>query len=395
MSPLITPGSGGRDRRPELLPAEILPLFDDRFVHTCDLYEEFIFRLALQVFRATGLEPHAAEPVDMASLAERAQLDPVVSRTPLDWLLRTLAARGLLESRGEPSRYRVVAPLPSLDPDEPLAAQRAHDPSALPAYRIAAVAAEHYPAFLRGQVTGEQILSSPESIDLWSDYFANSNSLYAINNAIGALAVSAWVGDRPLSILELGGGLASGAIALLDQLERSGRLGMVQRYLFTDVAPLFLRRGQRALAARFAPTSFLAARRLDMNAGFADQGVAPSSVDLVYAVNTLHVAHSLQRTLEEIRSSLKPGGQLIISECVRPLPEDAVHVEFVFNLLEPFRAPRLDPDLRPTPGFLTPEHWLASLEAAGFGAVRFLPDVRRIRAVYPSFVVGAIGATRG
>jgi SAM-dependent methyltransferase len=116
-------------------------------------------------------------------------------------------------------------------------------------------------------------------------------------------------------------------------------------------------------------------------------------VSAVYAVNTLHVAHDLDATLGEIRESLVPGGQVIVSECIRPSPDHTNYAEFVFNLMETFRAPRLDPRYRPNGGFLTPEQWHGALEAAGFAKVRFVPDIRRVREEVADFSVAAIGAT--
>jgi SAM-dependent methyltransferase len=133
---------------------------------------------------------------------------------------------------------------------------------------------------------------------------------------------------------------------------------------------------------------------LDMNRSFAEQAVAPESVSIVYAVNTLHVAHDLGFTLGEIRRTLEPGGQLIVSECVRPWPADTLYPEFIFNLLQTFRSPSLHPSYRPNGGFLTPEQWTGALEAAGFRDVRLLPDVTRIRDEFSGFYAAAIGATR-
>ena len=131
-----------------------------------------------------------------------------------------------------------------------------------------------------------------------------------------------------------------------------------------------------------------------MNRPFAEQGVRPSSLSMVYAVNALHVAHDLGFTLGEVRCALEPGGQLIASECVRPHPWQTIYAEFIFNLMETFRAPRLHPVYRPAGGFLTAEQWRGAIEAAGFGDVRFLPDILRIREEVPDFFAAAIGATR-
>jgi len=69
-----------------------------------------------------------------------------------------------------------------------------------------------------------------------------------------------------------------------------------------------------------------------------------------------------------------------------------VYAEFIFNLMETFRSPRLDPAYRPGGGFLTPEQWKAAVEATGFSDARFLPDLRKILAEVPEFVVAALVA---
>jgi SAM-dependent methyltransferase len=168
---------------------------------------------------------------------------------------------------------------------------------------------------------------------------------------------------------------------------------LLASYRFTELAPSFLRRGQRTLAARFpaAPLSF---SRLDMDRPFAEAGVEQESCALVYGVNTLHVARDLEFTLAEVRRSLAPGGALVISECVRPFAERPVYVEFLFNLLESFQAPTLVDPWRPHGGFLAPGQWTAALEACGFREVVVTPHLGRIREICPQFVVAAIAAVR-
>jgi SAM-dependent methyltransferase len=114
----------------------------------------------------------------------------------------------------------------------------------------------------------------------------------------------------------------------------------------------------------------------------------------VHAVNALHVAHDLAFTLGQIREALRPGGALVIAECIRPFLGQPVYTEFVFNLLEAFQQPLLVPEWRPNGGFLTPEQWTAALHENGFRDVRWLPDIPLIRDAYPAFVVAAIVARR-
>jgi len=154
----------------------------------------------------------------------------------------------------------------------------------------------------------------------------------------------------------------------------------------------FLRRGEQTLRDRYPALAGLSFGALDMNQGFGEQGVAPASVSVVYAVNTLHAARDLGFTLGEVHRALSPGGRLVISECVPP-PEP-IYADFVFNLAEAFRSPRLDPRHRPRGGFLGLEDWTAVLGAAGFEDVRVLPDVASIRVEVSDFSVAAIGGLR-
>jgi SAM-dependent methyltransferase len=378
------------------LPPSLVPVFDARFARSSALYDEFVYRLSLRVFCETGLGQVVGEWGNAEEIVGRAGLDPRRAAVPVSWLLRHLSRRGILarqETLHGP-RFRAEQGIGGLDPAPIEAEQRQHDPACLPSYVLAETAAREYPAFLHGGPTGEQILFAPTRLPLWTSYFSNEHVLYAVNNRVGAVAVETWMPRRAGAILELGGGLASGAAALLERLSSAGRRGDIQMYRFTELVPAFLRRGQRLLEERFSNGPPMTFAPLDMNRPFGEQGVSPESVAIVYAVNTLHVAHDLAFTLGEVRRVLEPGGQVIVSECVRPWPADTLYPEFVFNLLETFRSPCLHSAYRPNGGFLTPEQWTGALEAAGFRDVRVLPDIMRIRKEFPGFYVAALGATR-
>lgn len=379
------------------LPRSLRPLFGGSFLRSWDLYDEFVYRLTLRVFEDAGLAAATLEPGSTSEVAARAGLDPRQALIPLDWILRLLATRHILEGRpaAEGTRWRRrPEPLPAL-PSDPIREEQAGlDPSWLPSYTLAETVARDYVRFLRGEIAGEEILFSPARFRLWIDYFSNANGLYAVNNRVGAIAVTEWLPGPGATILELGGGLASAACALLEELGAAGRLGGLGAYHFTELVPAFLRRGQQALQARFPELPGLTFATLDMNRPFESQGVVPGSRSVVYAVNTLHVARDLDFTLGECRAALAPGGRLIASECVRMQPGQPLNVEFVFNLMATFRSRRPDAPGQPPAGFLLPEQWKAALEAAGFTDVRFLPDVLTFSERFPRFHAAAIGATR-
>jgi SAM-dependent methyltransferase len=385
-----------RDEREALLPPPLLPLFDARFVDSCDLLEEYTGRLATGVFRSIGLEAACREEASVEQAVARAGLAAEVATVPVGWVLATMAARRCVArstAADGSARYRLEQPLPQLETEEILQAQVALDPRCLPSYRIAELAAAHYPAVLRGQLSGEQALFGPEGVSAWVKYFSNANPLYAISNAVGAIAAAQALPAGHGTILEIGAGLGSGAEALLDRLAVVGRQGQIADYRFTEVSPLFLKRAQRTLTARYPQVPFSFAT-LNIDGPLSTGGVAPGSCSLVYGVNVLHVARDLAATLAQLRAALSGDGVLVMAECVRPFTAVPLHLELVFNLLGSFRDAVRVPGWRPNGGFLSPEQWTAAFQANGFEAVELYPDITAIRDAYPAFMVAAIVARR-
>jgi SAM-dependent methyltransferase len=375
------------------LPPAMRPLFDGVFLRSWDLYDEFVYRLALRVFLEAGLDETVREPATTAEIVTRAGFEAGRAHIPLDWILHQLAERKVLEARGDGWAHG-PEPMVALDPEPIRAEQTELNATWLPAYVLAETVARDYGRFLRGEISGEDVLFSPARFRMWIEYFSNANGLYAVNNRVGAIAVEEWLPRPDGVVLELGGGLASAACAVLERLEATGKLGALGEYRFTELVPAFLRRGQQTLQTRFPGLGALRFGALDMNRPFEAQGVAPGSVSVVYAVNTLHVASDLAFTLSEIARALEPGGRLVASECVRMLPGQALNAEFIFNLMATFRSRRPDTPGQPPAGFLLPSEWTAILAAAGFGDIRFLPDVTTFSTRFPRFHVAAIGARR-
>ena len=383
-----------RAARDLLLPREVAPLFDERFVRSSELIEEYVARSALEVARSIGLDAACEQVGSVDEVLARAGLSPHIARVPVAWLCETLARRGWLGRAGpvdDAARYRLERALPRLEPGEICERQQAHDARAIPSFRIVALAVEAYPAVLRGEMTGEEALFSRRNIAAWYEYFSNGNPLYAVNNALHALALRRCLRPDHDAVLEIGAGLGSASEAFLESLGKDG--AALSRYHVTDISPQFLRRSKETLGGRF-PSVPLSFGWLDIDQPLLPQGVQPASYSLVHGVNVLHVARDLAKSLAELRTALQDGGTLVVTECVRPYPQQPLYVDFVFNLLASFRAPGTLAPWRPRGGFLTPEQWTAALEANGFGDIRVFPDIARIRDALPDCVVASMTARR-
>src|SRR5215813_1477698 len=76
-----------------LLPPDILPLFNVSFIRSHLLYDEFVYRLVLQIVREIRLDVAAGEAAFVEELVDRTGLRSTVAVEPLDWMLRFLSAR--------------------------------------------------------------------------------------------------------------------------------------------------------------------------------------------------------------------------------------------------------------------------------------------------------------
>jgi SAM-dependent methyltransferase len=375
----------------------IRALFSREFILCAEHFDRFTIDSVLRLVHTLDLTPDLVGGASPRQILERHGFSPRAA-IPVRWFLHKLADAGYLSASGGESRddrvYTARGPLPPGDPDHAEAQARALDPGSLPAFAVVRAMVDHVPEFLRGEKTGEEILFAPTRLPLWFDYFSNDNLLYQINNRLGAEAVArALPASRPATVLEIGGGSGSAALALGERLARDGALSRIGLYRFTEVVPTFLRRAERSLRARF-PEWPLEFSRLDMDKDFAEQGVPTEAADVVYAVNTVHIARDLQATLARIRAALRPGGRAVFSECVRPFPEQPIYVEFVFNFLENFTGVVTDARTRPNHGFLTPANWRDALRAAGFESPEILPDVEELARHYDAFFVAAVSARK-
>jgi SAM-dependent methyltransferase len=390
----------------------IRALFTERFLVATEIYDALVDAACWKILGDVGARPEPGpggerdEENLLAQYPERAR--PVLrymieKLTDAGYFLRRVSEPGAageapaipgtgsplhLQRKSESSFFISLAGPQPASVGSLAAELAAEEPDAAVGAEIVSLLADEGAAFLRGEKTGEEILFSPARLPLWIRYFSNANVLYAINNTLGAEALTRVLPASGVEVLEIGGGCGSAAEAALSRLGTR-----VARWRFTELVPTFARRGERAARAAAAPGTLVEAAKLDMTKPWAEQGVLPVTFDAVYSVNCFHVAPDLGFVLAEAKAALKPGGVVVVSECVKPgAHPPPSYVDFVFDFLASFTDVRTDPVLRPNHGFLSPAAWRASFAAAGFHGVEVLPDVDAVAARFPKFFVGALVA---
>jgi SAM-dependent methyltransferase len=363
---------------------EIARLFTRPFLVLHRASGLYTARTCLLVLMDLGWETRLRGGTTLDALCEGL---PAQARKPLAWMLPFLASEGLLQRAGE--RFVLTG-----EPDLDLAGLREQVEAEAPGHGsnfdlLDGVRSHIQPFFTEGK-SGDSLLFDLALFPLWLAYFRNGNLGYFPNNWLTLLALREGLPEGA-RILELGAGAGSFAQLVAQTGAEAGWLDRIEDYRFTDVAPTFLRRAQRDLksAAPGLPVSFQA---LDMNRPLGDQGIEAASLDAIVGINVLHVAQDLEATLRDLRGRLKPGGRLVLGECLKPTLDAPLYLEFFFSFIKSFTEVKLDPRWRPRHGFLTPEAWREALGHAGFSRVECIPPPRPLMDQHPSFTVGAMSA---
>lgn len=123
---------------------------------------------------------------------------------------------------------------------------------------------------------------------------------------------------RPnMKILEVGAGTGGTTLPLLQGM--GGHLGSSPRfrsYTFTDISTGFFEKA-REIFKEWAP--YMTFKKLNIEEDPVAQGFELGTYDIIVAANVLHVSRSMDLTLANVKSLLKPGGTLVIEEITHML----------------------------------------------------------------------------
>ena len=367
------------------------PVFSERLYQSMELLERYSVDMAIDLARRLNVIDHLSEWRSVDDLCRLGSFQPSF-KFALQWILERLVEIDCLEARSEANTrlYHLRHTPRQPDLGNLRAAGLQIDPANAATLDLLDHAASLHPAVANGEQSGDRSLLGPQGVPLWLNYFHNDNSTYAVNNWIGAaLAAERVSNHRALRILEVGAGPGSASEILLRLFDERGILSRVERYLVTEPNAFFTRCSQRKLARQY-PGLQLEWGALNLDLPWSGQGINAGEFDLVYAVNVMHISNDLLFSLKEARSTLAQDGWLVIGECLRPYPNQPIYPELMFQILESFTNVQMDPKIRPNPGFLTGEQWRLAFTGAGFQRVEVVPDIDRIREIYPHFFTGAI-----
>ncbi len=231
----------------------------------------------------------------------------------------------------------------------------------------AKISAKQLPELIQGKVQAVHLLFPQGSTELACALYQEGIPAQYQQKAASQLLkhiIGSWLGEQPISIMELGAGTGSTTQALLPELDALHAEQATEfNYLFTDLSTAF----HDSFNQRHPmPRSWFRQGLYDIDQSPREQGYKNNSLDIVIAGGVLNAATDTDKSLAWISQLLKPGGWFILTE---PTSE-----EYWVMASQAFMLTQAEDDRANSEStFLSYQQWLTALQGAKFEMVVDLP----------------------
>ncbi|MEX1367684.1 MAG: class I SAM-dependent methyltransferase [Nannocystaceae bacterium] len=360
-------------------------LYSPAVVEATALLERYCDQQLRCVYQRLGLKQILAEPRAGADVAARLGFVDSADTTIHALLYRLAQRTEVVQMSGEGLEARFMHGQDPSDPESELAEIRERmavlGDDYLQSLRFLDFGVEHFERSLRDDPDFmDRMLSGRDDTfsELWHAA-TNLDPLQDLHGAMGAEAIaSTWPGGIAI---ELGGGTGNGIRHLLRRLAAQDQLGLIERYVFTDISVRFLMQTRSEIKKNY-PTVPCTWTFADINEPLSSFRLPTEGVSLIYAVNAAHVAKDIVAFLRQCHDLLEPGGRVMFAERLRMDPYEMAPRELTLNLSIYHRSAAMRSPMRPMHCYLSPESWNAVLTEAGFRP-QLMPDLEAMAEHFP------------
>ncbi len=289
------------------------------FQQAVSALNKFCGLLLLRSFQAMGAFRRGGEQTDKDRLQKQLGIIPGYSRL-YDSMLDILASAGFVHLRGRDvlSSPGVAAETLQAELND-LDGKKRRLITSHPGIKHHAdllwTCMSRFSDILTGDVSATEIMFPHSSMELVGNIYKGNPMFDHCNNQI-ALGIQSYIearleriekGDK-INILETGAGTGGVSASVFEAIREYGDN---LRYFYTDISLEFKQYGKKTFGLKYPFVEF---GDLDIEKNIREQGRRPGEFDVVIAANVLHATRNLGGALKNVRTLLKPGGWLLLSE---------------------------------------------------------------------------------
>jgi len=315
----------------------------------------------VRYFGERGIRLGVGTMLGREALREKLGLLPKFERF-FDFFIRLLTDEGILTTIGD--RWQVTRQISQLERIGELTAEiEEMYPETEALLGLIEHCVGHYGAALSGEMAAIEVLYPNGQLDLRGVEQQEDllSSRMACIEQLRAL-VKNWAGERPLRILEVGGG--NGLLTRL--LAEDVRPFSGVEYTFTDISrALVLDREKQAAQQQW---DFMRFAQLDIGRDPVSQGMEAGRFDLIVGLDVVHIPADVRQTVGHLQQLLASGGRLCLLESLHSWK----WVDMIWGLAADWWG-YSDTDLRQGTPLLTLPEWGGVMEDL-FPTVSLFPN---------------------
>lgn len=370
-------------------------LFSPKIRNVWKLTDYYLLKLIFNILEENNIIQLLSSPITIDKIIKNKKY-PNKVYSSLKWLFDRLALDGYISKakNSDEDLYCLTDKKIEFDLDKIKDQASKMAPESLSAFNMLKLIADNYKEYLNGRKNGIDIIFSSENIDITNEYYRN-NLFYNVHNIAGAKVLNLEIDKRvnPV-VLEFGGGFGGGTKQFLLQRFQENSNIFNFFYYFTDIANKMLRDTKKEINKITDRIDRFNFQKLNFNINLKEQGYDENSFDIIWGVNSIHVANDLRFTLNEFYKILKPGGAIIVCETVRPKGNQMIQQEIILNTIDGYWNVKIDKDIRPRHGFMEWSDWAKAFEIIGFKDIRTIPDMKYLQEKYDNCYVAVILGTK-
>lgn len=226
--------------------------------------------------------------------------------------------------------------------------------------------------FIRGKITGEEVMFGP-----WADFSLVGDVYYTsevygfwskLAGKVVKTVIETQFQDKKIEVLEIGAGTGNGTFELFKSLGNPA--DKFEKYIFTDIHRRLVKKTSKNFKEYH---DFMDFRALDVTKPLEEQEIELENADILYAVNVMHATNDILSACNTMAKLTKKGGFAILGEIAPPAIDRLYrYMELTFGLLGSYFQYD-DKDLRPKSPILRQEQWIEYFKKAGFSRAVAIP----------------------